>query len=603
VTPAQLRDLIGGGERLDVEFKGEARQPLSDSDLVEAVVCLANRPGDRPGWLLVGVEDDGHITGARHRHAGRTDPLRLQALLSNRTRPSLSARVEVVRLDGKDVVVVEAPAARSPVGTTDGKYLRRALGGDGKPACVPLHFHEMQSLQSSRGLLDYSAAVVPGATWVDLDSLELERFRRRIRESQGRGDASLVDLPDLELAKAVGAVDANRDVKSVRVAGLLLFGREGAIARHLPTHEVAFQVLSGTDVKVNDFFRWPLLRVVEEIEARFRSRHQETELMVGMVRVGVPDYPERALREALANAVIHRDYTRLGAVHVQWHEDRLEISNPGGFPDGVRLDNLLVTSPHPRNPLLADAFKRAGVVERTARGIDTIFYDFLRSGLPAPHYGRSRESDVVVVLRGGRPDLDWVRLVVEEGRAGRDLHLDDLLVLRAAAKEPVLDVPAACSFTQMDAEGAQDLLARLADWGLLQRQGRTALFGLSDAARRRLHVQQPDHRRARGTPLEVERAVMRHVAAHGQITRGQVSAEHGLGADQAKRLLAGMVARGLLRRRGEGRGAYYEVAQKKRATAHSFGRPPDSTEEPPDSVPGKAGAGGRKKAGKERKGR
>ena len=90
--------------------------------------------------------------------------------------------------------------------------------------------------------------------------------------------------------------------------------------------------------------------------------------MVNIFRIGIPDYSEQAFREGLANALIHRDYSRLGAVHVQWHEDRIEISNPGGFSEGVRLDNLLVTPPRPRNPSLADAFKRAGIVERTARG-------------------------------------------------------------------------------------------------------------------------------------------------------------------------------------------------------------------------------------------
>ncbi len=69
--------------------------------------------------------------------------------------------------------------------------------------------------------------------------------------------------------------------------------------------------------------------------------------MVGFLRVGIPDYPEQAFREGLANALIHRDYTRLGAVYVQWYEDRIEISNPGGFPEGVRLDNILVTPPGP----------------------------------------------------------------------------------------------------------------------------------------------------------------------------------------------------------------------------------------------------------------
>jgi len=561
MTPERLRELIQAGESLGVEFKGERSQPVSDSELVETVVCLANRSSDQPGWLLLGVEDDRSVTGARPRHHDRTDPLRLQALIANRTRPSLSVRVEVLSLEGKDVVAIEVPTGRVPVGTTDGKYLRRAFGGDGKPACLPMHFHEMQSLQADRGLLDDSALVVPEARWEDLDPLEFERFRRFVRESQGRGDASLVELPDVELAKALGAVVANGEVRHVRVAGLLLFGREAAIARFLPTHEVAFQVLAGLEVKVNDFFRWPLLRVFDEFDGRFRARIQESELMVGMVRVGVPNYPLRALREALANALIHRDYTRLGAVHVQWYEDRIEVSNPGGFPLGVTPDNLLVASPHPRNPLLADGFKRAGIVERTARGIDTIFLAFLRAGLPLPDYGRSSPTDVVVVLRGGLPDLAWVRLIVEAEREGATLSLGELLVLRHATEARTVNLRRARSLTQLTEQDAAVVLEALARRGFLVRGRDSGSFVLA----------------------AVEQATVAQAAREGRITRAQVMAAHDLGADQAKRLLSDMARRGLLARRGKGRGVYYEAAQKERAVARSGERPPVSRMKAPDS--------------------
>ena len=114
MTPEALRPLIAGAETLDVEFKGEEARALSDGDLVEAVVCLANRPGDATGWLLVGVEDDGRVTGARQRHADRTDPLRLQALIANRTRPSLSARVEIVRLGDEEAArLIQKPEAEA----------------------------------------------------------------------------------------------------------------------------------------------------------------------------------------------------------------------------------------------------------------------------------------------------------------------------------------------------------------------------------------------------------------------------------------------------------------------------------------------------------
>ena len=98
-----------------------------------------------------------------------------------------------------------------------------------------------------------------------------------------------------------------------------------------------------------------------------------------MFRVAISTYSETAFREALANALIHRDYTQRGAVRVQWSEEQLEISSPGGFPGGIRLDNLLVAPPHPRSPLLADAFKRTGLVERTGRGINRMFAEQLGS--------------------------------------------------------------------------------------------------------------------------------------------------------------------------------------------------------------------------------
>ncbi|MGH3873548.1 MAG: ATP-binding protein [Pseudonocardiaceae bacterium] len=79
----------------------------------------------------------------------------------------------------------------------------------------------------------------------------------------------------------------------------------------------------------------------------------------------------------------------------------MEVSSPGGFPEGIRLDNLLVAAPQPRSPLLADAFKRTGLVERTGRGINRMFAEQLRVGRPAPDYGRSTDRQVVAVLPGG----------------------------------------------------------------------------------------------------------------------------------------------------------------------------------------------------------
>lgn len=559
VTPEAVHQLIAGGERLEVEFKSEYARSLSDRDIVEAVVCLANRPGSERAWLLVGVEDDGRITGARPRHeADITDPLRLAAMISGRTRPSLSIRAEIVDVDGREVLVIEVPSSRVPVCTSEGRYLRRSIGSDGRPCCLPMSFAEMQALQAERGLLDYTALPLADANWKDLDPLEFERFRRAIREHHG--DQNLADLSDLELAKSLGAVEANGQIQAIRVLGLLLFGKEEALRRFLPTHEVAFQVLRGHEVEVNDFFRWPLLRVMEELEARFRARVREQEVMTGLLRIGVPDYSPVSFREAVANALIHRDYTRLGTVHVQWYEDRLEISNPGGFPEGVRLDNLLVTQPRPRNPLLADAFKRAGIVERTARGIDIIYSEQLRNGRPAPSYERSDVTGVTVVLPGGEANLGFVRLVVEEGQAGHLLRLDELLLLNALWQERSLTTHNAARLIQKSEADARAALNRLVEAGLVEargeRKGRS--WHLSAATYKRIGGQAAYVRQRGFEPLQQEQMVLQYIDKHGSISRREVAELCRISSPQAYHLLKRLERRGDIQRlKGSTKGVRY----------------------------------------------
>jgi len=568
MTPDRVARLVAEGENLAVEFKGEERSALNDRDLVETVVCLANRVGAEAGWLLVGVEDDRRVTGARARHGDGTDVNKVAAMIAARTRPALPVRVSLVRLEERDILAIEVPPTRQAVATSDGVFVRRALGGDGRPACVPMDFAAMQSLQADRGLMDPSAQLVLAAGWEDLDPLEFERFRRSIRERRGRSDESLVELPDLELAKALGVVDANGNVRGVRLAGLLLFGKDDALRRLVPSHEAAFQALRGLEVEVNDFFRWPFLRLMEEVEARIRARNREQEMMVGLLRVGVPDYPERALREALANALIHRDYQRLGAIHFQWHGDRIEISSPGGFPEGVGLENLLVTAPRPRNPLLADAFKRAGLVERTARGIDTIFFEQLRNGRPAPSYSRSDPSSVVVVIPGGEASLEFVRLLVTEAQGGRVLGLDEMLMLNALWQERSLGTGALAQLTQKSESESRATLHRLVEAGLIeergQKKGRT--WHLSAATYRALGDKAGYVRQRGFEPLQQEQMVLQYVTTHGSISRQEAADLCRLNADQASRLLRRLGAQGRIRRLGGvTKGVRYGPADQSRA--------------------------------------
>ena len=549
MTEAELIKLIAGGESMTVEFKGDRKRPLRDGELIEAVVAMANASG---GQILVGVEDDGQVTGARAEHQ---DAEGAAALIMNRTTPNMPVEAEVVEVEGQKVLVVHVPHSDLPVATSTGKCVRRAVGGDGRPCCKPFFHHEILSHQASHGRFDYSAAVVDGASWNDLDTLEFERMRRTIRENPGLGDPVLLSLSDMEAAKALGIIDSESEI---RMAALLLFGKQDAIRKFIPSHEAAFQVLEGTIVKVNDFFRWPLLRVMDEIMSRFRARYSEEEFLFGARRIGVPNYAGRSFREAVANALIHRDYQQLGAVHVQWYPDSVSVSNPGGFVEGVRLDNLLVVRPKPRNPLLADAFKRSGLVERTGRGIDTIFEGQVRYGRPVPSYSLSNEAQVTVILHSPPADLGFSRFIIQQESNSEPFSIDALLILNALREEGRLSLRDAAALIQKDKTKARNVLRMLVELDTVDAEvgGRRPAYRLSAQAEKAIveHVS-----KIRKEP-SVPEAVMQLTREHGGIRRQDVVALLSVGEDQAGYILRKLARQGLLRLVGFGRSAYYVPA-------------------------------------------
>ena len=346
----------------------------------------------------------------------------------------------------------------------------------------------------------------------------------------------------------------------VRVAGLLMLGREEAIARLVPTHEVAFQVLTGTRISANEFFRLPLIRVAEEIARRFDARNEEEEIAVGPVRVGVPNYSPAGFREAFHNALIHRDYTRLGAVHVQWKPEEIEVSSPGGFPDEVRLDNILVTAPRPRNPVLADAFKRIGLVERTGRGIDTIFEGQLRYGRPAPDYSRSTPGSVQLVLPGGAANLSLARFIMERDTPSQRVTVDEMLIVNAVDRERRLELARAAELVQRAEPATRAVLERLVESGVLEARSerRERVYHFSAATYRALGRAAEHVRLAGIEPIQREQMILQFVDAHGRITRSQAADLCQIGGREARAVLEKLVNRGDLVVRGEKRGAYYE---------------------------------------------
>ncbi|MBM4464430.1 MAG: winged helix-turn-helix transcriptional regulator [Chloroflexi bacterium] len=549
MTEKQLRAIIATGESTTVEFKSD-RGPLSDADLLETVVCLANGQG---GTILIGVEDDGTVTGLHPDH--RTRPGFLAAFVTSRTVPSLAVEVAFVDLPEGPVAVVTVPAAHQPVATSDGKLVIRYTDTHGRPGCRPLYPYELTSWRADRGLTDLSALPVPGTTWDDLDPLEFARLRRMVEEN--RGDAALLELSDQAIARALGLVRAEDNVLTPTLAGLLLVGKESALREYLPAHEVAFQVLRGTDVAVNEFRRWPLLRVHEWLVQAIEVRNEEQELMVGSFRVGVPRYDRRGIREAVNNALIHRDYTRLGAIHVQLHDNHALVTNPGGFVLGVRVDNLLVAAPRPRNPLLADAFKRVGLVERTGRGVGIIYHGQLSNGRPPPSYDRSTETNVTVTLDSRPADLDFVQLTIQANRKlEHALGVEELLALWEVWRKGTTNIHELMPILQRDVTNTADVLAELAQAGLLKADGPAYRLApeLRAGAERRVGI----------IPIDPDAAILSYVQECGRITRREAMTLTGLSEEQTRYRVRKLVERGALEQVGIGRGAHYRMAQKEK---------------------------------------
>jgi ATP-dependent DNA helicase RecG len=393
---------------------------------------------------------------------------------------------------------------------------------------------------SSLGLFDPSAVPLPEASLDDLNPLERERLRQ-IVDRYG-GDQALLSLSDEELDGVLGfTVRQSPEGPTVpTLTGLLLVGRETSIRRLVPTHEVAFQVLEGTDVKVNDFYRAPLLRVLESFLDRFSARVVEEEIQVGLFRVPVPSYDMRAFREAIVNALVHRDYTRLGAVHVRLDDDGLSISNPGGFVEGVNLQNLLTVEPRPRNPRLADVIKRVGLSERTGRGVDLIYEGLLRYGRPAPDYSRSDRYGVVLRMSNAAADTEFLRMVVqEEERTNTRLPLDALLVLSRLREERRLGMATLSEVLQKSESRTRSILERLVEAGMVEARGsgRGRTYILSAQVYQRAGDKSRYVRQAGFDAIQQRQMVLQFLETQGKIKRSETAELCRISPYQATRLL------------------------------------------------------------------
>lgn len=540
-------------ETLTVEFKSDKKK-LPDHDLIEAVIGMTNTEG---GVLFLGVEDDGTITGVHKEH---TDEIGVAALIANKTVPAVSVRAEMLTENEKEVLKVEIPMSRAIVSSSDGKILRRRIKLDGTPENIPLYPYEINTRLSELSLLDFSAQTLTGATVEDLDSNERKRLRDIIK--MRKGEESLTGLSDEELDKALRLVKEENGILRPTVTGMLLIGKAERLQQLIPTAGASFQVLEGTKVRVNEQFIEPLLRAFERIETHLRAWNPEREMEYGLFRIPIPEFSEAAIREGLVNAFCHRDYTILQTVRVVVEDEGLSISSPGGFIEGVNLNNLLTVEPHGRNQALADALKRIGLAERTGRGIDRIFEGSIVYGRPLPDYSESTSRYVKLFIQRARPDMAFTQMISnEENRMGRTLPINSLLILstlRTQRRASVGEMAEAIHVSEMRTKANVE---KLLESGLIEAvgNGRARAYMLSAKVYREQENSVGYVRQTGIDRLKYEELIIKLAKQLGYVTRDNVKELLGINDSQAYRTLKKLADRGQLVLVGKGRKARYEL--------------------------------------------
>ncbi len=353
---SQLYEIIAGGEDSFAEFKRDISQR---SDFAGEMIAFANTEG---GQILVSVDDDGRIVGL-------TDPKQVEKTVLNIARQNcnlpLMPTLDRISTDQGVVLVVNVPRRSGPpYETNSGQCYLRV--GSTKRLCTP--FERARLLQSA-GLYHFDETPVPGTGVEQIETDALAAYYRRIFEQPL--EASDVPLPSMlgNMRFLVPDVDG---ALRLSVAGLLLFGKKPQ--DHLYHARISAVRWLGLEAAEEILDRQEITgRLAEQIEQAGKFVIRNTRLSTsinGIQQTDTYEYPRPALREAIVNAVAHRDYSLDGAqILLYVFDDRLEIRSPGALPNGVTLQNIRTHYSRPRNETIARVLFNLGYVNTLGSGI------------------------------------------------------------------------------------------------------------------------------------------------------------------------------------------------------------------------------------------
>jgi len=393
-------------EQLEGWEKGQMQALIPEPDprtLAETLVAFANSDG---GTILIGVDEDGQISGQTF--ADEVE-MALQAAVET-CRPPVEARWH--QATAEDGLVFSIVVNRSPElhSLADGRVLVRT-----GPENRPLSGDEIRQLAATKSTGDFEAEVAPGAQREDFDDEIIEEFIKKWEERQHREWSRSVD----DILLEIGALT---EEGRPTVAGVLLFASSPQV--FLPQSGLTFVKFIGSEPRGEDGYPGygrreeiggPLPKIIRRAWQVVGEEMRTGAVVTELERKERTEYPVSAVREALVNAVAHRDYRLRGRrIEVRMFSDRMEITSPGGLPGFITVDNI-VDEHFSRNPRIVSGLYQWGYIEELGLGVDLMIDEMVRAGHPPPRFKDTPYSFSVTLYNvlEREPQPDWAGRVSE----------------------------------------------------------------------------------------------------------------------------------------------------------------------------------------------
>lgn len=537
----QLEHWIQARENEHLEFK-EAKQDFDFEELVRYCVALANEGG---GKMILGVSDKmpRRVVGTQaFKNIERT-----KAGLTEHIRLRIDAE-EVMHPNGR-VLIFHVPSR--PIGMPvhyAGRYFMRSGGN-----LVPMLPDMLKRIFDESGP-DYTAEISPKATIDDLNPSAVEDFRNRwfqkSKNEKLRGLSSEQLLSDAELLTREG----------LTYAALILYGTSQALGRFLAQAEVIFEYRSSDatgPAQYRQEFRQGFFSFYDELWNLINLRNDQQHFQDGFFIWNVPTFNESAVREAILNAISHRDYRMAGSVFIRQYPRRLEIVSPGGFPPGITPENILWEQA-PRNRRIAETLARCGLVERSGQGMNRIYEACIRESKPKPDFTHTDDYHVWLTLHGEVQHPEFLRFLEKLGKERLEsFTTQDLLVIDDVFRDET--VP----------EAFKGNLFRLIDSGIIEQisRGRGTRYVLS---RQFYHFigKKGVYTRKKGLDRETNKSLLiKHISDNdkeGSQFRDLMQVLPALSIGQLKTLLKELKEEGQIHSLGTTRAGLWHLGRKRR---------------------------------------